>query len=190
MNVTHWKSRLERPVYTGADAEFNMSDTAWHLVTALLTHRDRRLGRESAQQVRSHPFLADINFATLRDQRPPYVPHLSSDVDTAYFDDFEKPEVVQMYEQARGKKVRSALERGRMQNEGEIAHAGACLFFLCSASDFCVCVWLHYVGRLDIRRVPRIDEDAHGRLFERPRSAGAFVCWLYLSPCVRGRTRL
>jgi hypothetical protein len=30
--VYNWRSVLERPVYTGKDAEFNMTDAAWDLI--------------------------------------------------------------------------------------------------------------------------------------------------------------
>jgi hypothetical protein len=33
VNVYNWRSVLERPVYTGKDAEFNMTDAAWDLIT-------------------------------------------------------------------------------------------------------------------------------------------------------------
>jgi cell cycle protein kinase DBF2 len=33
VNVYHWQKVLERPVYTGVDEEFNLSDDAWDLVT-------------------------------------------------------------------------------------------------------------------------------------------------------------
>ena len=33
VNVYHWQEVLERPSYEGADAEFNLSDTAWDFIT-------------------------------------------------------------------------------------------------------------------------------------------------------------
>ncbi|KAJ3260726.1 hypothetical protein HK104_006861 [Borealophlyctis nickersoniae] len=33
VNVYHWDKVLERPIYTGDDAEFNLSDDAWNLIT-------------------------------------------------------------------------------------------------------------------------------------------------------------
>jgi hypothetical protein len=32
-NVYNWKKVLERPVYESPDEEFNLSDSAWHLIT-------------------------------------------------------------------------------------------------------------------------------------------------------------
>lgn len=105
MNVTKWETTLERPVYTGQDSEFNMSDTAWSLIAGLLVHRERRLGTTSIGQIKSHRFFDNLRWEGLRDMTSPFVPQLNSDIDTAYFDDFSKPDVAEMYRAAKNKKV-------------------------------------------------------------------------------------
>ena len=33
INVYHWKTVLDRPVYSGVDADFNLTDVAWDMIT-------------------------------------------------------------------------------------------------------------------------------------------------------------
>jgi hypothetical protein len=49
---------------------------AQDLITQLLTRDpERRLGcHAGAEDIKGHPFYADINWALLRNTRPPYVP--------------------------------------------------------------------------------------------------------------------
>ena len=96
INVYHWQQVLERPTYEAEDAEFNLSDTAWDLITKLISGRRERLG--CLELVLGHPFFAELMARV--DQRPddyiirqgawepPFVPQLSSELDTTYFDDF------------------------------------------------------------------------------------------------------
>ncbi|XP_077136782.1 microtubule-associated serine/threonine-protein kinase 4-like [Ranitomeya variabilis] len=56
------------------------------LITQLLrTNPVDRLGTGGAFEVKGHPFLSDLDFDTLLSQKPVYVPHLASDVDTSLF---------------------------------------------------------------------------------------------------------
>ncbi|KND00046.1 AGC/NDR protein kinase [Spizellomyces punctatus DAOM BR117] len=101
VNVYHWEKVLERPHYTGADEEFNLTDTAWSLVKSLITHTQNRLA--SLSQVTSHPFFASTNFGILRADDPahppPFIPTLKAETDTTYFDDFEDPKDMAMYKE-------------------------------------------------------------------------------------------
>ena len=51
-------------------------------------YRDVRLGRNGADEVKSHVWFKNDTWAwdNIRSQVPPVVPELSSDVDTQYFD--------------------------------------------------------------------------------------------------------
>ncbi|KAJ3151405.1 hypothetical protein HDU86_006105 [Geranomyces michiganensis] len=102
VNVYNWSKVLERPHYTGADEEFNLTDTAWSLVTALLASRDTRLRTPNALQ--SHRFFAPLSFSRLRTPAgaaPPFVPTLPTETDTSYFDDFSDENDMAMYKEVR-----------------------------------------------------------------------------------------
>lgn len=106
VNVYHWERVLERPRYSGADEEFNLSDTAWSLVTSLITHAEQRI--QSMPQVQSHPFFTSYPFSALRTAEsppPPFIPNLKSNVDTVYFDDFSDPKDMAMYKEVQERMV-------------------------------------------------------------------------------------
>ena len=97
VNIYHWTKTLERPIYDGSDAEFNMSDTAWSLMTSLITHRESRIC--SLQDLSSHDWFGyDISQRTLKS---PFVPKLKCDDDTSYFDDFGSEEDMKMYKEVK-----------------------------------------------------------------------------------------
>ncbi|KAI8918389.1 kinase-like domain-containing protein, partial [Powellomyces hirtus] len=102
VNVYNWKEVLARPQYTGADEEFNLSDTAWSLVESLLTTSDTRLQTPSALQ--SHAFFLNHPFTNLRNSphnTPPFIPTLRAETDTSYFDDFTDENDMAMYKEVR-----------------------------------------------------------------------------------------
>ncbi|KAF9959068.1 hypothetical protein BGZ65_000879 [Modicella reniformis] len=91
VNVWHWREVLQRPVYeTEENLEFNLTDEAWHLVTCLIADREERY--TTVQQMKDHPWLAGLDWNDLRSTPVPFVPVLSSPLDTGYFDDFTNPE--------------------------------------------------------------------------------------------------
>jgi protein-serine/threonine kinase len=51
----------------------------------MMTSADQRIGREGAEQIKAHPFFAGIDWDTIRECEPPFVPQLRSIIDTAYF---------------------------------------------------------------------------------------------------------
>lgn len=90
INVYHWKTVLERPVYTGTDLEFNLPDDGWDLITKLVNEPGIRY--DSPSQVESHAWMKNVNLKTIRDiTKPPLIPTLKSCLDTTYFDDFLDP---------------------------------------------------------------------------------------------------
>lgn len=52
---------------------------------SLVCNSENRLGRGGANELKSHPFFAGVDFDNLRRFRAPFEPRLSSDIDTAYF---------------------------------------------------------------------------------------------------------
>lgn len=48
-------------------------------------------------QVRDHAFFKGVQWDDLRGADPPYVPELTGDDDTGYYDDFTSPEDMQKY---------------------------------------------------------------------------------------------
>ncbi|KAI8913470.1 kinase-like domain-containing protein [Gorgonomyces haynaldii] len=89
INVYHWQKVLERPVYEGEDAEFNLPNSGWDLITRLI--QDKSLRLKDFDQLKKHPFFKSLDFRSLRNQKPPLVPQLKNEDDTSYFDDFDDP---------------------------------------------------------------------------------------------------
>jgi len=66
-----------------------------------MTSAELRIGRESADEIKAHPFFAGIDWSTIRECEPPFVPQLRSIIDTSYFptEDLEQvPQVVSLPE--------------------------------------------------------------------------------------------
>ena len=56
-----------------------------------VTDPKKRLGFNSADEVKNHPFFKDIDFNKVlnKEYKPPFVPKLDSDTDLKYFDKIE-----------------------------------------------------------------------------------------------------
>eukprot|EP00127_Corallochytrium_limacisporum_P001122 Clim_evm10s40 gene=Clim_evmTU10s40 len=61
-----------------------MSPIARDLITSLIAEKGKRM---TASDIRSHPFLGNVNLDRLQDRIPPVVPVLKTEFDTVYFDD-------------------------------------------------------------------------------------------------------
>ena len=48
-------------------------------------------------QVREHPFFTGVKWDDLRGTEPPYVPELTGEDDTGYYDDFTSPQDMEKY---------------------------------------------------------------------------------------------
>ncbi|KAJ3385377.1 hypothetical protein HDU84_002274 [Entophlyctis sp. JEL0112] len=120
VNLYHWQRVLERPVYEGEDAEFNLSDTAWALVTRLIAPRRTRI--VSLSELQTDAFFANYPFTQLRGDQtePPFVPVLGSATDTGYFDDFSNPQDMAMYKevQKRQQRLQAACAAGEKEAVG------------------------------------------------------------------------
>jgi len=69
-NVTHWKKTLVRPIYTGVDAEFNVSDTAWDIISKLICDAEVRLGKKRIEDIQEHMFFKGLKFDRLLQMVP------------------------------------------------------------------------------------------------------------------------
>ncbi|XP_073446538.1 microtubule-associated serine/threonine-protein kinase 1-like [Dendrobates tinctorius] len=66
---------------------------AQDLISDLLrTNPAQRIGTGGAFEIKSHPFLSDIDFDNLLSQKPEYIPQLVSDVDTSLFINHADPD--------------------------------------------------------------------------------------------------
>ncbi|KAF9156959.1 hypothetical protein BG015_009332 [Linnemannia schmuckeri] len=137
VNVWHWRKVLKRPVYdTEENLEFNLTDEAWDLMTRLITDREERY--TTLQQIKDHPWFADLDWTKLRDMKASFVPVLSTPMDTSYFDDFTNPEDMVGYRDVllrqaqvedaeekaakaeRRQELSSQVDRGNGVTEGEV----------------------------------------------------------------------
>ena len=84
--ILNWKRNFKVP------KEANLSKDAVDLIYKLVCDKDTRLGTNGAQEIKNHPYFADVNWANLRTSRAPWVPIVKTDVDSDNFDKFEEIE--------------------------------------------------------------------------------------------------
>ena len=72
--------------------EANLSPAATDIFKRLITDSENRLGKNGAEEIKSHPFFEDLDWSTLRKLEAPYVPNVSSEVSTENFDKFDEEE--------------------------------------------------------------------------------------------------
>ncbi|KAI0717491.1 kinase-like protein [Cerioporus squamosus] len=95
-NLDKWPSVLRRPEYDAPeDQVFNLTDIAWDAITRLIAHASVRYA--TLGQVREHPFFTGVKWDDLRGSDPPYVPELTGEDDTGYYDDFTSPQDMEKY---------------------------------------------------------------------------------------------
>lgn len=73
-NVINWQDTVEKPE--------EMSPLAYDLITKMLCNAEDRW---SIRELKNHPFLANVDLATIRQTRSPFVPQLEDEIDTSYF---------------------------------------------------------------------------------------------------------
>ena len=101
-NLKNWSRSLRRPHYDRPeDRIFNLSDNGWSAITSLINHKDRRLS--TLDQVKQHPFFAEVRWDDLREGAAPFVPALDSEVDSGYFDDFTNEADMAKYAEVKAK---------------------------------------------------------------------------------------
>lgn len=85
--ILHWKEYLSIP------PEANISKEAIDIIKKLITDVNKRLGYKGADEIKRHPFFKGVNWNKVKEtMTPPFIPELSSDYDTRYFEDFEEDE--------------------------------------------------------------------------------------------------
>ncbi|GAA6058054.1 hypothetical protein JCM3770_002946 [Rhodotorula araucariae] len=77
--IIDWKNQLYFP------DDVRLSREAEDLIRRMITSADQRLGRNSADEIKSHPFFAGVDWATIRNIESPFIPQLRSLTDTSYF---------------------------------------------------------------------------------------------------------
>lgn len=82
--IMQWKKTFSIP----KDAE--LSPSATDLILRLICDSDRRLGNKGAQEIKSHPFFKGVDWENMRKTIAPFIPDLTSELDTSNFDKFEE----------------------------------------------------------------------------------------------------
>jgi len=80
--IMNWKKTLIFP------EETPISDEARDLIERLLCEQENRLGINGVEEIKAHPFFKGVDWNNLRMQRAPFIPQLSSPIDTSYFDEY------------------------------------------------------------------------------------------------------
>lgn len=84
-NLKNWKTYFVRP--KNSDGTYVFSDRTWDLMSRLINDSQNRL--KTFEQVQKTNYFQGVDFSTLRNKSPPFIPSLDSDTDAGYFDDFE-----------------------------------------------------------------------------------------------------
>jgi len=82
--IIKWKKYLSIP------KDANLSAAATDLIKRLICDADTRLGNNGAKEIKAHPFFKGVDWEALRIGIPPFIPDLTSEVDTSNFDKFEE----------------------------------------------------------------------------------------------------
>ncbi|KAL0489437.1 serine/threonine-protein kinase [Acrasis kona] len=83
--IVRWKHFLEFP------EDVEVSEAAVDLLKNLLCDASERIGSPGTDfvDIKKHKFFEGIDFNNVRNNTAPFVPNLSGDLDTTYFDEFE-----------------------------------------------------------------------------------------------------
>ncbi|KAJ8675047.1 hypothetical protein QAD02_010833 [Eretmocerus hayati] len=104
--VIHWEQTLHIP------KQANLSPEGKDLILKLCVGADRRLGK-NADEVKSHPFFASIDFEKgLRRQVAPHIPRIQYPTDTSNFDPVD-PEKLRNSESSDSSKSDELLDNGK-----------------------------------------------------------------------------
>ncbi|CAG8474867.1 11277_t:CDS:2 [Racocetra fulgida] len=84
--IINWRDQLYFP------DDVHLSPEAEDLIRRLICAPEQRLGQRGADEIKSHPFFAGVDWETIRNIEAPFVPNLKSITDTSYFptEDLEK----------------------------------------------------------------------------------------------------
>lgn len=107
-NVTYWKIVRHKDYFQFPDG-FEIDSSVKSLISGLITDAKHRF---TFEQIKSHPFFAGLDWDRLRDERGPFAPHLSSAIDTSYFDNLTEED------------LDFSAPTGKMNPEGDLAFVG------------------------------------------------------------------
>ena len=82
--ILNWKRSFRVPRDAG------LSKEATDLIHRLVCDKNERLGSGGANEIKQHPFFQGLNWDTLRESTPPWVPELEGDCDSNHFDKFDE----------------------------------------------------------------------------------------------------
>ena len=82
--IIKWENYFKIP----SDAK--LSSNAISLIKSMVTHVDKRLGKNGAEEIKKHPFFKGFDWNNVLKMKAPFIPSLKNDWDTAYFDKFEE----------------------------------------------------------------------------------------------------
>ncbi|KAF9935103.1 Serine/threonine-protein kinase [Mortierella alpina] len=84
--IMNWREQLQFP------EDVHLTQEAEDLIRRLICSPESRLGRNSVEEIMSHPFFNGVDWVNLRRMESPFVPELKSITDTRYFptEDLEK----------------------------------------------------------------------------------------------------
>lgn len=86
--VMNWETYFEIP----DKIKMKISDEAQDLIYKLINDKDKRLGKNGADEIKQHPFFGDIDWDNVRKMKAPFIPLLNSEYDTKYFNTFKEIE--------------------------------------------------------------------------------------------------
>lgn len=82
----HWKKTFAIP------KEANLSLNATDLLLRMITDADHRLGRNGADEIKSHPFFNGFDWSNVRNKKAPYQPNVKNEISNENFDHFDEEE--------------------------------------------------------------------------------------------------
>ncbi|KAL9644073.1 hypothetical protein ABK040_005540 [Willaertia magna] len=87
LRIIKWRENLHFP------GDVVLSREAKDLITRFLCDAEDRIGLNGVEEIKQHPFFKGIPWDHLRKTQAPFVPELTSETDTSYFDDLEETDM-------------------------------------------------------------------------------------------------
>lgn len=76
--IKNWKSFFFIPR--------TIPECARNLLKGFLQHADKRIGKNSTNEIKQHPFFKNINWNNIKNETAPFIPNTTQETDTIYFD--------------------------------------------------------------------------------------------------------
>ena len=84
--IVKWKDHFSIP------PDANLTPEAEDFIKRMVSCPETRLGIHGVDEIKSHPFFKGFDWENVRQMKAPFIPDLSSDYDTHYFDTFKEQE--------------------------------------------------------------------------------------------------